>query len=316
MATMNAHYVSTPHPVPNLEEEQQISRSLLRLRMPVSVSFNDKFGRPFVDTARTELVSAWGATLECSYSLSWGQELRLSFANKEILARTVGQTGVGDRSHSYGVCFLQEDKHFWGVSFPRMAGHREVTLALECCRCGFSRSSAVNDIEKLVLQTNRHLVQSCPVCNDSGYWKVSEATSDMTPGSEIQHVGERIWSKAGESPRPAVDPNLVSVGSMQDADFLRPAPRAERRRHKRVNLPTAKACIERPGSNPDVTDVVNVSRSGACVRSSTFYPMGSWIRIACPYTIGGSNIFQSGRIVRISTFGNVREYGIEYVRLI
>jgi len=318
MATMNASFVATSTPVPNVQEPRQLSQHLMRLRVPVEVSFKDQSGRSFVDNAKTELISAWGATLEFSYSVSWGQELLLSFGNKEILARIVGQIGVGHRSHSYGVCFLQEDQQFWGVSFPKLATVRDDARVLECCRCGHTRVSAINDIEALVLVVNRALRLRCPVCNDTGYWRAAEPAQDLEQSLDIQHFTQHQQTRSKRSGHESseTDPDLVPMGSIYDAELFRPAPRAERRRHKRVNLSKAKGCIERPGTEPDIVEVVNVSRSGACVRSSTFYPIGSWIRVACPYTIGGSNIFQSARVIRISSFAAIREYGLEYLRLV
>lgn len=317
MATTNTPFAPTAGPVSNVLEQRRISRRLLRLRVPVNVSFRDKLGRQFVDKAKTELVSAWGATVECSYPLSWGQEVFVSFANKEVLARIVGQTGIGSGSHSYGICFLQEDKQFWGVSFPKLEAVEHESLLLECNRCGQSLTAEINDIEVLVLLANRLLLMRCPVCNDTGQWRRAESSTGLEQVPDIQRYSDRERNQLKRGVETFdQNPDLVSIASIHDAEMFRPAPRPERRRHKRVSLPTAKACIERPDTEPDVAEVVNISKSGACIRSTIFYPIGSWIRIACPYTIGGSNIFQSGRVVRIATFGELREYGVEYVRLV
>ena len=315
MATMNATFpAASNHPL-KAQDEQRISRSVLRLRVPIVISGKDKARKSFTESTATELVSPCGATIDCSRTLEPEQEILINFANKEILGRVVGQTGLTERGHSYGIAFLQEDQRFWGVSFPKgvSTGHG---LFLECCRCGKSLSSSINEIEALVLRANRLILMPCSACKDAGPWKIAEKPVILDEEIQIERYGAAQTPWSGDRQSTEQEPDLVPVASMHESDLFRPAPRGERRRHKRLNLSKAKACIEKPGNEPDIVDVVNVSRGGACVRTASVYSMGSWIRVACPYTIGGSNIFQSARIVRITVGESSREYGIEYVRLV
>jgi len=316
MATMNHAFIATSKPPVKPQEPHKISTSLLRLRFPVTISGTDATGKSFSEDTGTELVSPCGATIECSRSLAIDQEVIITLANKQVLARVVGQTGISETNHCYGITFLREDKYFWGVSFPKgvSAGHG---LFLECSRCGNSYAPSVNEIEALVFQANRLLALPCSVCNDTDDWKIAEKPTALPDSSQIERY-------AVDSNKPSCEltlalnkePNLVPIASMDHNELFRPVARGERRRHKRVNLSRAKACIEKPGSDPDVVDVDNVSLGGACVRSATYYPIGSWVRVACPYTIGGSNIFQSARIVRTGIVDGGHEYGLEYVQLV
>lgn len=312
MAPMNAALATPPVSLFNAPERETHSRVLLRLRIPIAISGVDMFGEHFAEATGTELVSPSGATLDCSRALAPSQEIVVRSANREILARVVGQTGVSERGHSYAVVFLQQDHLFWGVSFPK-AGSSGRTPSLECSGCSQRMTSAMNEIEALVLRANRKVLMHCSVCGGSELWKVPEPL-ELQEELQIERFGAK--DQAGHATeRSADDPDLVPLASLQNVDMFRPAPRGERRRHKRVRLAKAKACIELPGTERDIIDIVDVSRGGACVRSTHFYPMGSWIRIACPYTIGGSNIFQPARIVRVIVGDNFKEYGVEYVRL-
>ena len=312
MATLNAALSASVTRPPESPGYEPLSRSLLRLSIPIYISGADTYGETFSQMTATELVSPRGATFECSRLLVPQQEVLVRSANGEILGLVVGQTGVTEHSHFYGVSFLQQDYLFWGVSFPREA--TEQSPLLQCSRCGQQLSSSINEIQALVLRANRQVLLPCPVCNRPEFWSPAEAT---TLHEEV-HI-ERFYlddQVVAATTSVECDPNLVPIASLQDADLFRPSPRAERRRHKRVSLPKAKACIELPGTERDIIDIIDVSRGGACVRSANSYPIGSWIRIACPYTIGGSNIFQSARIVRVTVGDSIREYGIEYVRLV
>jgi len=315
MSTVNTPYTASPGPALNPTGLQGASPWLAKLRVPVTISYNDRFGKEVTDVAKTELISPSGAMIEWSHSLSWGEELLVSLGHKEILARVVGQTSIGEHSYSYGISFLQEDQQFWGISFPSAGSIGDEMLALECCRCGNSHSSRINEIEAVVLRRNNLLRLRCFVCNDIGYWRIAEPVARLEQILEIRQSIAGVEHESNDRTlNTGRDPNLVAMAAMHDADFYKPAPRRERRRHKRVPLSKAKACIERVCAEPDIIDVVNVSKGGTCVRTMNFYAIGSRIRIACPYTIAGSNIFQSARIVRATTMDEFREYGIEYVR--
>jgi len=240
-------------------------------------------------------------------SLLSGQRVVVEFAKKKIHARVIGQAGISERGHSYGVVFEKNDPFFWGVSFPRQIHGHE--LMLECCRCRQSLSTRLNEIEAIVLRTNARLQLSCPTCKVEQPWKLAdhsvlleglETTDPSLPDSRDADVEANL--------------GLVPIASIVDTELFRPA-RQERRRHKRLPLSKAKACIEKPGDEPEIADVVDVSRTGACLRTTKIYPVGCWIRVSCPYMIGGSNIFQSARVVRVKEVSGLHEYGIEYVRL-
>ena len=89
----------------------------------------------------------------------------------------------------------------------------------------------------------------------------------------------------------------------------------KRRRSRRITMRKAKACMDMPGSKPEVVELINVSRGGICFRSQSIYPVGASIKVAAPYTEGSTNLFVSGRIVRVQrdSWGD-GVYGVEYTR--
>jgi len=289
---------------------------LLKLTLPIVVTGVDAVGHSFSESTSTEIVSPNGATFDCTNSLQPNQEISLRFGNKQTLARVVGQTGVGEFSHYYGLVFLQEDPRFWGVSFPSSnSSYRP--LVMQCSRCTSKLSCQMNEVEVLVLRANGKVKLPCTQCDE----KKLLAKTKSLPSSEALDDNDIIeFEQSGGSAEDAeltfIEPDLVPVGGFHDNDFYRPTERQERRKNKRINLPNAKACIERPGAERDIVDVVNVSVSGALLISQVKYSLGDWIRIAIPYTIGGSNIFQSARIVRISHKNPYFAYGVEYVRAV
>lgn len=70
----------------------------------------------------------------------------------------------------------------------------------------------------------------------------------------------------------------------------------EQRRSKRLRA-NFKACI-RFGNDEDVVEVLDISRTGVHFSSLKLYQPGMYVQVSAPYTIGGNNIFSSGRIVR------------------
>jgi hypothetical protein len=289
---------------------------LLKLTLPINITGVDSLGHSFSESTSTEIVSPNGATFDCTRSLEPNQEFSLRFGNKQTLARVVGQTGVGEFSHYYGLVFLQDDPRFWGVSFPPSnSSHRP--LLMQCSRCSSKLTCQMNEVEVLVLRANGEVKLPCTQCDE----KKLLAKTKSVPSSEASDDNDLIEFE--QSGRPAedaelkfIEPDLVSISGFHEADLYRATQRQERRKNKRINLPNAKACIERPGMERDIVEVVNVSVSGALLISKVRYSLGDWIRIAIPYTIGGSNIFQSARIVRICDSDQHFAYGVEYVRAV
>ena len=313
--------------VPAASPLDGIRAQLVRLKVPITVSGIDLAGRIFMVQTRTELVTPGGATFGCTHPLAPEQEISLKFGYAEVTGRVVGQTGVSDRGNQYGVAFMQDVDHFWGVAFPAVTGQAPA-LMLACCRCEQQRSFALNDIEFLVLKSNHRLSLYCSQCNESELWRIPEAPIaprakaeplPLPPRKPLRLPGDK--DSVMEEEVPAVDKNLIPLAEESRVPIAVPAPDrravprngAERRKSKRLKLPNAKACIERPGEDTEVVDVVNVSRGGASFFSNACYPIGAWIRISVPYTIGGSNIFQQARVVRMTMDGKGRNYGVEYV---
>ena len=121
-----------------------------------------------------------------------------------------------------------------------------------------------------------------------------------------------------DRPEPPIvpDPLLVTDGE-QFVPVSQPKPAergAERRRSPRVTMRQAKACIENPGKQSEIVELINVSRGGICFRSHHVYPLHCAIRVSAPYTEGSTNLFVAGRIVRVhrDSWGGV--YGVEYIR--
>jgi hypothetical protein len=107
---------------------------------------------------------------------------------------------------------------------------------------------------------------------------------------------------------------LSAIGTAQSADgnseILQAPPQEPRRARAKMKM---TACIMQPGSET-LVDVVNVSREGLCFRSAREFAANTLVRVAAPYTAGGSNIFVIGRITWSRAAENAHEYGINYVR--
>jgi hypothetical protein len=273
----------------------------------------DLHGQAFVEDAHTLVISPSGAILECARSLGPDQELSLKVGRREVLARVLGHAGIGESTYLYGVSFMQADAAFWGVAFPDPSNltQRPIATLIECARCGRQLSYVLNEIEKLVLQESRSFGLQCSSCSDATLWKVAEY-APRSHGRVVSRTTTAQHSVEAASRAAVSDCNVVPLAADLPVTTAKSA-RKNLRKHARMRMPRAKACIQRPGVNEEIADLLNVSRSGASFRSDLFYALGAWIRIAAPCTLGGPNIFVLGRVIRTVNTDNGREYGVEYV---
>ena len=139
-----------------------------------------------------------------------------------------------------------------------------------------------------------------------------EAKQVATQRLESQDLAGHDMYEVGQ-PSPDLQNEVVSLAAALGS----PEPSAPRsindRKHPRIALPSARACVKHPDADEEIVELVNVSRGGASFRSNRVYPLGCWIRIAAPCTIGTDNIFALGRVVRVTNAEHGREYGVEYV---
>lgn len=304
--------------VPNCTHElgvRDVDRRVhLRLRIIAEVSGLDLNGQCFVEHANTILVAPSGAVMESAKSLGPDQEVSVRVGRRESLARVLGQTGMGESKYHYGISFIQADAAFWGVHFPQQTSDeiRASTAIIACGRCGKQRTYLLNEIETLVLSTSHSFGLYCSTCEDATLWKL--CTAGSVPVEEPEPPGlvgpdMREWVPSS----PDLQHEVVSLASAIDTHAPPSAPRKNERKHPRVSMSKARACVQRPDADEEIVELVNVSRGGAGFRSGKVYPLGCWIRIAAPCTVGASNIFALGRVVRAIRADNGREYGVEYV---
>lgn len=108
---------------------------------------------------------------------------------------------------------------------------------------------------------------------------------------------------------------LVPLADVIESETFDTRSRENERRHTRMTIPRAKACVRLPEKGEEFVDLVDLSKGGASFRSQRVYPLGTWIRIAAPCTVGSANIFVLARVVRARRAHVGREYGVEYVNL-
>jgi hypothetical protein len=260
-------------------------------------------GHDFVVNARTLLVSRSGATIVLTRTLGPEQTIFIKCAatQKEAEARVVGQLGIQLDCHIYGVAVLDPGVELWGVRFPDPS-HAEKALGrvcLQCISCQTREVCYLSEVELEVFEVNHSLGRNCTQCREWTLWK--EVPQDFVEPS----------AAPTNSPSPPPQPPPEAV----------PAPAApttepkNRRRFVRTNMKKT-GCVRQPGSDPDVMQVLDMSRGGVRFESKRVYRKFSWVEIAVPYIGGGAaEVFVPGRIVRVvERKDGKQEYGVEYVR--
>ncbi len=269
------------------------------LSVPITVSGIDiAKGGEFVEDARTLNISRTGGTIVLTRILGPEQTVFIKCrpTQKEAEARVVGQLGIQLDSHIYGVALLDPSVDLWGIRFPDLSEAEKAMgrVCLQCITCGTREVLYLSAVELEVFDVNHNLGRHCAQCREWTLWsEVPQNLKDPTPASKE------------EAPAPAAQ-----------AAPAAPAPAStNRRRFARTNM-RKTGCVRQPGSDPDVVQVLDMSRSGVRFESKNTYRRTSWVEIAVPYIGGGAaEVFVPGRIARIIEKKDVNhEYGIEYVR--
>lgn len=296
----------TPEPSKTSRAGKRRTSDRVSLSFPIVVSGTDiAGGRDFVENARTLLVSRSGATIVLTRVLGPEQTvfIKCGATQVEAEARVVGQLGIQLDSHIYGVALLDPSVEMWGVRFPKASEADKALgrVCLQCISCGTREVVYLSEVEMDVFDANHNLGRSCNQCRDWTLWK--EVPQDFeeppppTPTPEDQSQPPSPETEAAPAPP------------------LAPAASKNKRRFTRTGM-RKTACVRQPGSDPDVVQVLDMSRGGIRFESKRSYRRFSWVEIAVPYIGGGAaEVFVPGRIARVlEGKGSKHQYGVEYVR--
>lgn len=255
------------------EERRRTAR--VRLSIPILVEGEDSRGLHFSEKTRTEVVTGHGGSLISAHELAPRTSLMIFARSGQTCVRVVGKAGIAEGGYVYGTAFLEkEPQHFWGVVFPSISDDETPIVHLECPQCAQQEDVHLDIIEGMVYDANRALARWCEHCHLTTLWRLAEVPENTEILSDKVALADQIST-------------------------LKRKPRTlNERRHPRIPLRNARACITRPGKEDDVVDVHDLSRGGVRFSSFTNYQVGTWVRVAVPFTEGATNIFVEGRIVR------------------
>ncbi len=299
--------VRKPEPQTDSRAGKRRRSDRVSLSLPIVVSGTDiAGGSDFVENARTQLVSRTGATIVLSRVLGPEQTIfiRCLASQKEAEVRVVGQLGIQLDCHIYGVAVLNPEVELWGVRFPDISEADKALgrVCLQCISCQTREVCHLSEVELEVFDVNHNLGRSCSHCREWTLWKEVPQEFVEPPAAP----------DAAPSPPPEGTPEAAPEAALAP---LAPAEPKNRRRFTRTNL-RKQGCVRQPGSDPDIVNVLDMSRGGVRFESKRRYRRFSWVEIAVPYIGGGAaEVFVPGRIARIiERSDGKREYGIEYVR--
>jgi hypothetical protein len=260
------------------------------IAIQIEIAGTDLMGSDFAETAKTESVNRFGASIVTKASLGPDQQVYLRRAGNraEALARVIGQIGVKDGMNVYGVVLENTGHAFWGINFPIPEEEQPPTvrMLLECNACQTREVVYLGELELDVFNASGSMSRACNTCRQWSLWK------------QTQHE--------------VVDGPLSAPEAAAAAE---PQKRPNRRKHVRMEM-RMMACIKYPGRPQEVVNTADISRGGMRFYSKTGYPKGAWIEVAMPYTPSAANIFVAGRIVHAekSQKPGFNDYGVEYVK--
>jgi len=251
----------------------------LSITLPVSVSGRDAAGNPFSEDATTVTVSLHGAAIALKTELAPGQDITIrrhrTSVPREAECHVLGQIGRQPGLYIFSVAFLKPAVGFWDVYFPPLPSDADTAgrALLGCKVCGTRKIVHLDPEELALFNANRQLSLNCDNCGKLTIWLESreEATKEPELGTP-------------NSLRLAVVPPLVHDN---------------RRKHRRVAA-EIPVCIRQVGSDDDVAASVDISHGGMRLVSSRNYSVGSYIKVAVPYSPTAVNVFVDARIVHVS----------------
>jgi hypothetical protein len=260
----------------------------VRLNLPVKLEGKDSAGHKIEDFASATNLSRGGGTLVTKHVLAPGSTVFLanSGTNQEVSAVIVGQVGLRQQAHLYGIKFLQDKERFWGISFPPISDDADfiAKVLLECSQCTQREVAALSEVELEVFEINDRVSRNCSECHHWTTWKRAEFEN-----------GEPTSEPSADSDTPKVTVN--------------------RRKNPRVKV-SMKGCVLHNHDTEIPVNVLDMSRGGIKFISEHDHKVGDWVQVAVPYIKGSANIFESGRIVRRKALdgGKGIEYGLKYVK--
>ncbi len=265
--------------------------SCLEFRTPVTAAGLDLHGRSFLSNSHTEVITPSGCSILLKQALAADDEIDIRIGHREVRGRVAGKLRTLKEGHIYAIEFDQQANFRWDLPLPETAdpGH---TLHLHCSACDLGGEITLAGVEALVYEAIGAIMRACPRCCERTRWRQ-----------------ERGANRQGRSKGPLPDSSSVIVAGepvsvlplASQIEPLRPKPRTkDERKSSRIQLKGAKACVQTPVRGTDVVVVVDISRGGLRFVSSKRYARGDWMRVAAPYTEGGTNIFVPAEIVRIA----------------
>ena len=147
------------------------------------------------------------------------------------------------------------------------------------------------------------------------------AAAEPEPASFYSNAVPELTDASASSAR--LTPVQVAIPESTPREALSPAAvaliarTANRRRDVRIRV-SFTACVRQENFDDDIVECDNISKGGLSFRSRKFYPVGSSINVAAPYSPGVPAIFVIVFIRHVETIasGSLFRYGAAYARKI
>jgi hypothetical protein len=262
----------------------------LEFRTPVTVSGLDLLGSSFLSNSHTEFITPSGCSILLNQALVADDEIDIRIGHREVRGRVAGKLRTLTEGHIYAIEFDQPANFRWDVPFPETADPGP-TLHLHCSACDLGGEVTLTGVDALVYEAVGAIMRACPRCCERTLWR-QERGANRQQWSNGPLPDSSSGSVSGEP--------VSGLPLASHIERLRPKPRTkDDRKSRRIQLKGAKACLQTPVRGTDVAVVVDISKGGLRFVSSKNYERGDWLRVAVPYTEGGTNIFVPAEIVRI-----------------
>jgi hypothetical protein len=220
-------------------------------------------------------------------ALDTDDEIDLRIGDHELHGHVAGKLKSWKEAHLYAV-EIDPSAGQWDVSFPQPE-EPPPTLVLRCSGCDLPGDVVLTGLDALVHEAMGTITRMCPRCRERTRWGTERGADHQPAKASLPQ------SSPGAPPQPAV--LLPLAGYIEP---LPPKPRTrDERRSARVQLRSAKACVETPVRGIDIVVVVDMSKGGLRFVSTRRYECGDWMRVAVPYIPGANNIFVSAEVVRV-----------------
>jgi hypothetical protein len=304
-------------------------------KIPITVYGSDTKGEMFVEDTATVLLAREYILVPIRKRIPPGSEVivfnKTNGNQAEFLVEEQDAAGV------YRARLRDLSVDVWERDFgtvPDPIPDTRPRLHLICKSCGTQESVRLEPEDHAQAVAGEVLWRHCAQCVEETDWQAADWLAEQRRLAEVRREEQRLAATratpvsvapipvaapppppvpVAAPPPPAPEPEPVQPEPPPVVEPIKPPEInwAERRSSRRIQMKT-RARVRRPDNRSEIVAPLNVSRGGIAFESAQQYLLDDRIQVALHYREGEQPLETLGSIVRVSSRGQMAEYGVKF----